>query len=177
MKPRSSCESRAMCGGRTDGHDALHHDYSYLIVDATSAVNIIMSRHDWQVAHDTRILAALLGAQFPSATTTAARFVLKISIIPLYTPDEAGGIGAFETPGSASKQPDAVYRIGWKNSGWIRGMTFAEYFGPLPVLVSRFMKQPEFVRPFRGRHPWWRRSPLLFESTARMGWHRWHGGS
>jgi hypothetical protein len=127
---------------RTDGHNALHRDHSYLIVDATPAVDIIMSRHEWQVAHKTCILAGLLGAHFPNAdaTTTTARFVLKNLINPLYTPDKAGGIGAFETPGRASKQSDAVYRIGWKNSRRIRGMTRAEYFGPLPVLVRRLVK-------------------------------------
>ena len=129
---------RERCGGRTDGHYALHHDYSYLIVDTTSAMNVIMSRHEWQVAHDACILAALLCAHFPNATTTV-RFVLKNLIIPLYTPDEAGGIGAFEAPGCASKRPDAVYRVGWKNSRLIRGMTSAESFGPLAVLVRRFM--------------------------------------
>ena len=124
---------------RTDGHNALHRNHSYLIVDATPAVDIIMSRHEWQIAHKTCILAALLGAHFPNAATTA-RFVLKTLIIPLYTPDKAGGIGAFETPGRASKQSDAVYRIGWKNSRRSRGMTRAEYFGPLPVLVRRLVK-------------------------------------
>ena len=125
---------------RTDGHNTLHRDHSYLIVDATSTMDIIMSRHEWQVAHKACILAALLSAHFPNAAICrVARFVLKFLIVPLYTPDKAGGIGAFETPGCASKQPDAVYRIGWKNSRRRGGMTRTEYFGPLPVLVRRFV--------------------------------------
>jgi hypothetical protein len=108
----------------------------YLIVNATSTVYVVKSCHEWQVAHDAGILTAFLGTHFPSAAT-AARFVL---IAFLYAPNEAGGIWVFETPCRASKQPDAVYRLGWKNSRRIGEMCFTKDFGPLPVVFRCFMK-------------------------------------
>jgi hypothetical protein len=98
---------------------------------------IIESRHEWQIAHDAGVPTAFLGTHFPSPATHA-RFVLVIT--PLYAPDKAGGIGAFETSGCASKLPDAVYGIGWKNSRQIREMCSTEYFGPLPVIIRCFME-------------------------------------
>jgi hypothetical protein len=125
------------CGvERTNSHDALHPVHPYLIVDATPAVYIVQSRHERQVTHDTGILTAFPSTHFPSAATIITRFVLATL---LYASDEAGRNWAFETPGCATQQPDAVYQIGWKDSGRTREMSFTKYFGPLPVVISCFV--------------------------------------
>jgi len=129
--------SASECGvvERTNSHDALHPVHPYLIVDATPAMYIVQSRHEWQVTHDTGILTTFPSTHFQSAATIITRFVLATL---LYAPNEAGPIWAFETPRRATQQPDAVYQIGWKDSGRIRQMSFTEYFGPLPVVISCF---------------------------------------